>query len=54
MNKNLEILANLLYREWLKTHDPYEDDFLTEVLEIHLPDIKFHMNTDITEIFIIN
>lgn len=43
MKEEVKILANLLYKEWLKTHDPYEDDFLSEVLEPACPEVIFHI-----------
>lgn len=53
--KNIIItkLANLLYSEWLKTHDTYELDFLDE-LETFTPGLKWSYNTEHTEIFIIH
>ena len=34
--------VNLFYREWLKTNDPYEEDF-ESILEIEFPDYKFSL-----------
>lgn len=31
MEKELEAVVNAYYKEWLKTNDPYEDDFEGEL-----------------------
>ena len=53
MEKDVLKLANLLYQTWLDLHDPYMDDFLTDVLEIHCPNIKWAFSTDRQEIIIL-
>ncbi len=53
MDKTILQLANAYYKEWLKTNDPYEDDFFSE-LEALAPGINFALaGTDPDEIIII-
>lgn len=44
--------SNALYKEWLKTHDPYDDDFL-ELLASIAPSIEFGYSTDHSEIIVL-
>lgn len=42
MTKALEKAVNLWYNEWLLTHDPFEDDFQSEIeASFDVSDYKF-------------
>lgn len=43
--KEILILANAYYIEWLKTHDPYQEDFF-KILGNLLPDEVFGITTN--------
>jgi hypothetical protein len=47
----IHAFSNALYKEWLKTHDFYQDDFLALLIEI-APNISFAYSTDSKEIII--
>lgn len=43
MEKEIEKLVNVLYQQWLKEHDPFEDDFEDELLKL-IPAVKMSLN----------
>lgn len=48
MENKLQLVVNLWYKEWLTTHDPYDDDFELELEKVGLRDeftLSFNPNT---------
>lgn len=45
MYQNITKDVNLWYKEWLKTNDPFKDDF-EAILVNEFPDLKFSQSGD--------